>query len=176
LLAPPSGTRPLTDRVKQSLFAALVADGAVGEGTAFLDLFAGSGAAGIEALSLGAGRAAFVEKDRRACAVIATNVERASLSGARIFPVDALRFLAGDAPAAGAPFDACLVDPPYGDAVMAAVLEYLGNAARGWLRRDAVAVAKHFWRDEQPATLGALVGYRHKRFGETALTFYRYAP
>src|SRR5262245_30580353 len=77
LVGAPSGTRPLTDRVKQSLFSALDAEGVlVGK---FLDLFAGTGAAGIEALSRGASDAVFVERDHRACEAIRTNLERAGL-------------------------------------------------------------------------------------------------
>jgi 16S rRNA (guanine966-N2)-methyltransferase len=175
LLAPGEGTRPLTDRVKQSLFGALVADGAVGPGTAFLDLFAGSGAAGIEALSRGAERAVFVDRDAGAARIIARNLQAARLEGgASVVRADALRFLGGDAAASGAPFDACLVDPPYGDQALAAVLQRLGDAARAWLHDEALVVAKHFWRDEPPVTAGRLARERRKRFGETALTFYRY--
>src|SRR5215212_12095443 len=74
LLAPGPGTRPLADRVKQTLFAILEPDLA---GATVLDLFAGSGAGGIEALSRGAGRAVFVERDPRAAGVIRENLRRA---------------------------------------------------------------------------------------------------
>lgn len=175
LLAPGEGTRPLTDRVKQSLFGALVAEGAVGEGCAFLDLFAGSGAGGIEALSLGCARAVFVEHNGGAAGAISANLRRTRLSGATVARADVLRFLDGHAAAAGAPFDACLADPPYG-VELAAVFERLGEPARGWLRDGALVVAKHFWRDELPPGVGRLALYRQKRFGETMLTFYRYRP
>src|SRR3954447_2765669 len=72
-----TGTRPLTDRVKESLFGALEADGAL-DGP-FLDLFAGTGAAGIEALSRGAPAATFVERDGKACAAIGSNLRRVHL-------------------------------------------------------------------------------------------------
>src|SRR5664279_2578134 len=77
LEAPPEGTRALTDRVKESLFAALEAAGAL-RGP-FLDLFAGSGAAGIEALSRGAPSATFIEKEGKVCQVIGDNLRRAHL-------------------------------------------------------------------------------------------------
>jgi 16S rRNA (guanine966-N2)-methyltransferase len=176
LLAPPAATRPLTDRVKQSLFGALVADGTVGEGRAFLDLFAGSGAAGIEALSLGTERAVLVERDGGAAAVIGRNLDRARVAGATLVRADALRFLDGAPAEAGAPFDACLVDPPYGDPILETVLDRLGDPRRGWLAPEAIVVAKHFWRDELPDMTGALARERQKRFGETSLTFYRYRP
>ncbi|CAN5569636.1 16S rRNA (guanine(966)-N(2))-methyltransferase RsmD [soil metagenome] len=174
LLVPGEGTRPLTDRVKQSLFGALAADGAVGEGTSFLDLFAGSGAAGIEALSLGAARAVFVERDAGATWIIGRNLAHIGLQGGTVVRADVLRFLERDSAAAGAPFDACLADPPYVDESLVAVLERLGDPGRGWLTEGALVVAKHFWRDEQPSAAGGLAKDRQKRFGETALTFYRY--
>jgi 16S rRNA (guanine966-N2)-methyltransferase len=175
LQAPPAVTRPLTDRVKQSLFGALVADGAVGPGTSFLDLFAGSGAAGIEALSRGATGAVFVERDSGAVRVISANLQRAGLAGGRLVRADVVRFL--DAPPEPpAPFDAALADPPYGDELLSASLERLGRSGAGWLAADAIVVAKHFWRDDLPERAGDLLRDRQKRFGETALTFYRYQP
>ena len=83
------------------------------DGASVLDLFAGSGAMGLEALSRGAERATFVESDQRAAAVIRQNLEKLRLTGARIVTADAARALAGEA-AAGAKYDLVLVDPPYG--------------------------------------------------------------
>ncbi len=92
--APGQGTRPLTDRVKQTLFAILEPDL---PGANVLDLFAGSGAAGLEALSRGAAHVTFIEHDRAAAAVIATNLARTHLAGtrARIVRADVLGWLAG---------------------------------------------------------------------------------
>ncbi len=102
LEAPGPGTRPLADRVKQTLFAILDPDM---PGANVLDLFAGSGAAGIEALSRGAAHATFVEKDKGAAAVIATNLGRTHLAGprARIVRAEALAWLAGPEAAAARP-------------------------------------------------------------------------
>jgi 16S rRNA (guanine966-N2)-methyltransferase len=179
LLAPGEGTRPLSDRVKQSLFAAL--ESAMGDGwpAPFLDLFAGSGAAGIEALSRGAPSAVFVERDARAAKVIAENLRRTHLGGATIVQRDALAYLGIGAEGADRyeGFGAVVIDPPYADsAAMAAALERLGDPALGWLRDDALVIAKHFWRDEPPPVVGCLQVDRVKRFGETALTFYRVSP
>jgi 16S rRNA (guanine966-N2)-methyltransferase len=176
LVAPGHGTRPLTDRVKQSLFGAFVADGTVGPGTAFLDLFAGSGAAGIEALSRGAERAVLVERDGGTCDVIGENLRRAKVSGGHVVRSSVASFLSSDPVRHGAPFDACLADPPYGDEVLLDALDQLGDAARGWLAPGALVAAKHFWREQLPDATGALERERQKRFGETALTFYRYRP
>jgi 16S rRNA (guanine966-N2)-methyltransferase len=166
LAAPGEGTRPLTDRVKESLFGALESEGVVGPGKSFLDLFAGSGAGGIEALSRGSSRAVFVEKDAGAARVIGRNLERASLAGGTVVRQSVARFLAG----AGEGFDAVLVDPPYASEELAQALAALGS---GWLNADAVVVAKHFWRDAPPPQVGPLERYRERRFGETMLTFYR---
>ena len=140
----------------------------------FLDAFAGSGAAGIEALSRGAPRALFVERDRAACRVIQANLERVGAGElARVAAGDVLRLLeTGTARELGGPFGAALLDPPYGDATLDAALERLGDPDRGWLREEAGVVAKHFWRDVPAERLGRLVRRRERRFGETQLSFY----
>ncbi len=170
LAAPGPGTRPLSDRVKQTLFAILEPELAEAR---VLDLFAGSGAAGIEALSRGAASATFVESDAAALRVIAENLERTHLAaGGRPIRADAVRWLVSDGAAAG-PFDIVFVDPPYAEREMlVTVLEKLGATA-GLLATDARVVAKHFWRDRPPPAVGLLASDRERRFGETALTFYR---
>src|SRR5213596_895451 len=112
LRAPDSGTRPLADRVKQTLFAILEPDL---PGARVLDLFAGSGAAGIEALSRGAIAATFVEKDAGAAATIDANLRLAGFAGtaATVVRADVLRWLDGGP--FGAAFDLVIVDPPYAD-------------------------------------------------------------
>ena len=179
LVAPGEGTRPLADRVKQTLFAILGPDL---PGSAFLDLCAGSGAGGIEALSRGAARATFVERDRRAATTIAENLGLTGLAGpnARIVRADAVAFLSGRADLGadrdvGGPYDLVLVDPPYAEgALLARILAILGadDAAR-LVRPGGRVVAKHFWRDRPPASIGLLASERDRRFGETGLTFYR---
>jgi 16S rRNA (guanine966-N2)-methyltransferase len=170
LRAPGPGTRPLSDRVKQTLFAILEPEL---DGARVLDLFAGSGAGGIEALSRGAASATFVEHDAGAAGVIDANLRAASLAGDRtvIIRSDALRWLDGGP--YGAPFDIVLVDPPYAETdLMKRVLSILG-APDAPLADDARVVAKHFWRDRPPERIGMLAAERDRRFGETALTFYR---
>jgi 16S rRNA (guanine966-N2)-methyltransferase len=170
LRAPGPGTRPLSDRVKQTLFAILEPEL---DGARVLDLFAGSGAGGIEALSRGAASATFVEHDSGAVGVIDANLRAASLAGDRAVLIrsDALRWLDGGP--YGAPFDVVLVDPPYAETdLMKRVLSILG-APDAPLADDARVVAKHFWRDRPPERIGMLAAERDRRFGETALTFYR---
>lgn len=169
LAAPGPGTRPLADRVKQTLFAVLEPEL---EGAVVLDLFAGSGAGGIEALSRGAARAVFVEKDGGAARVIAENLRRAGLAAqGEVVRRDAVSWLAdASGAAASGPFHIVLVDPPYADTdALAHALELIG----GDLALNGVLIAKHFWRDAPPATIGLLASVRERRFGETALTFYR---
>lgn len=172
LLAPGPGTRPLSDRVKTALFGVLEAEGAFAQWP-FLDLFAGSGAAGIEALSRGAPGAVMVERDGGAGRVIEENLRRARLVGGRVVRADALRFLEEEPRSAGGPFGAALVDPPYDAPLLLPALERLGVAGAGWLVDGGVVVAKHFWRDAPPPAVGDLAAYRERRFGETMLTFYR---
>jgi 16S rRNA (guanine966-N2)-methyltransferase len=170
LEAPGEGTRPLGDRVKQTLFAILEPSL---PGARFLDLFAGSGAAGIEALSRGAASATFVERDAGAARVIAANLDRAHLRGdnAVVVTSEALAWLrrAANGPASRA-FDLAFVDPPYAEPQ---VLEAALQALAPHLAPGARIVAKHFWRSQPPARIGLLASERERRFGETALTFYR---
>jgi 16S rRNA (guanine966-N2)-methyltransferase len=171
LQAPGTATRPLGDRVKQALFAVLEPDL---PGSRILDLFAGSGAGGIEALSRGAAEALFVEQDPTAVAVIEANLGATRLAGpnVRVLRGDVRAFMArrpGERP----PFDIVLVDPPYAEAgLLERVLAWLGTGDAP-LAPGARVVAKHFWRDRPPERIGLLASERERRFGETALTFYR---
>lgn len=171
LSAPGSGTRPFADRVKQTLFAILDPEL---PGARVLDLFAGSGAAGIEALSRGAGAAVFVERDDGAIRAIRANLERARIAPGRAIVVRAevITWLASAGALAAGPFDLSIIDPPYDRPELAAgALERLG--AGRLLAPGAMVVVKHFWRDRPPAPVGLLASERGRRFGETSLTFYR---
>jgi 16S rRNA (guanine966-N2)-methyltransferase len=112
-------TRPTGDRVREAAFSLI---GPV-DGASVLDLYAGSGALGLEALSRGAARAVFVESDRDACRTIERNLEKLRLTGARLVCDDALRVLATER----TQYDLVLVDPPYRQfaALQAALARYL---------------------------------------------------
>lgn len=170
LEAPGEGTRPLGDRVKQTLFAILERDL---PGANFLDLFAGSGAAGIESLSRGAAHATFVESDDGAIKIITANLRRTNLADrATVTKADAHRWLNDNARAREPKVTIALIDPPYDDTVaLTTALDAIGPL----LAPGARVVAKHFWRDGPPARIGLLASERERRFGETALTFYRRA-
>ncbi|HKD33861.1 MAG TPA: 16S rRNA (guanine(966)-N(2))-methyltransferase RsmD [Gaiellaceae bacterium] len=103
-------TRPTSDRVREAAFN-LIGPGYV-EGANVLDLFAGSGAMGLEALSRGAAHATFVESDREACRAINRNLDKLGLEGATVLCQDALTALRADA-RGGTRYDLVLVDPPY---------------------------------------------------------------
>ncbi|MEM8953784.1 MAG: 16S rRNA (guanine(966)-N(2))-methyltransferase RsmD [Verrucomicrobiota bacterium] len=109
LRAPQAGSRPTADRVREAIFSIL---GERVPGAAVLDLYAGSGALGIEALSRGAASAVFVEGDRRAAGVIETNLGAAHLSNGSVHVVLVKRFLRDGGKGAG-PFDLVFADPPY---------------------------------------------------------------
>jgi len=155
------GTRPITDRVKETLFGIL---GDRVPGARVLDLYAGSGSIGIEALSRGAASADFVERERGALAIVRSNLERTHLENdARVHGKDVERYLAT---ASDGPWDLVILDPPYEARAMVAPL----RALMSHLMPGAQVVIKHFWRTELPE-IGGLTMTRQRRFGETMLTF-----
>lgn len=164
------GTRALADRVKQALFGSL--EPAL-PGAEVLDLCAGTGAAGIEALSRGAARAVLVERDQRAVGVIAENLRRTGLAAsARVVRRDAVSAI-GELAAGGELFDVAIVDPPYAETGLRdAILAGLA-APGGPLRDGATVLVTAYWREPPPAQIGLLRSTRVRRFGETAVTIYR---
>jgi 16S rRNA (guanine966-N2)-methyltransferase len=157
-----SSTRPITDRVKETLFAIL---GDRVPGARVLDLYAGSGAIGIEALSRGADAVDFVERGREALTALRSNLERTRLGdAARVHPVDVDAYLArGD----GGPWDLVIADPPYEARAIVTPLQLAAER----LAPNGALVLKHFWRVEPPEIERASV-VRRRRFGETMLTFW----
>jgi 16S rRNA (guanine966-N2)-methyltransferase len=153
------GTRPITDRVKETLFA-ILGDRVISAAVA--DLYAGSGAIGIEALSRGAASVDFVERDRGALVTLRQNLDRTRLEGGRVHPVAVERFLEAER----GPWDLAILDPPYDVRDIVAPLRALAPC----LSPAASVVVKHFWRSGPPVVEG-LVLARERRFGETALSF-----
>lgn len=123
-----SGVRPTADRIRETLFNWLMP---VLPGARVLDLFAGSGALGLEALSRGAGEAVLVEKDPRHAAVVAENIAVCGLQPAVLRRLDALVFLQQAAQA----FDIVFLDPPFGQGLVPRAASLLEN--KGWLKREA---------------------------------------
>ncbi|WP_322095802.1 16S rRNA (guanine(966)-N(2))-methyltransferase RsmD [Phycicoccus flavus] len=164
---PGSGTRPTSERVREALFSALDARDAVA-GARVLDLYAGSGALGLEALSRGARSVVLVESDRRAAAVVTANVRTLGLPGARVVAAPVAAVLAPD-PGPDDPADLVLLDPPYdvGEEMLAAVLRRL---AAGWAAPGALVVVERSSRSPEPAWPGGLERTgRPRRYGETTL-------
>lgn len=155
------GTRPITDRVKETLFGIL---GARVPDARVLDLYAGSGSIGIEALSRGAASADFVEQGRAALTALRANLATTHLEAdARVHGTDVERYLASTD---DGPWDLAVLDPPYETRAIVVPL----SAVVRHLAPGAIVVLKHFWRTELPAIAGLPVT-RQRRFGETMLTF-----
>jgi 16S rRNA (guanine966-N2)-methyltransferase len=170
LAAPASGTRPTSDRAREALFNSLAADIDL-DGSRVLDLFAGTGAVGLEALSRGAAEAVFVESNRAALEVLRRNVTTVGLPGAHPVGRSVNAFL-GTAPEQ--PFDLVFADPPYDldDAQLAGVLEAL--AAPGWLAPGAHVVVERAARSGPPPWPAALITpVRDKRYGDGVLWYGR---
>ena len=170
-LRAPSGwwVRPTADRLKESLFDFLDVEW---EGNRVLDLFAGSGALGIEALSRGAARAVFVEADRRCIQVILRNLDSCGMAGRyRIVRADVLRFLAGRK--GQMEFDVILADPPYGKGLARACL--LAVDRRGWLAASGKMVVEHSRREPLPERGGGLTLEECRSYGESVVSVYERA-
>lgn len=163
-LAVPAGSdvRPTADRVKEALFSSL-APQLVGANV--LDLFAGSGALGLEASSRGAAAVTLVERDRAALRAINTNVEAAALEGVRVLAVDACEALTR--PLADAPFDVVLADPPYAftpdqlDQLLVQLVPQLSDGATAVIERDR--------RSAPPAWPDGFEPVSSRRYGDTIL-------
>jgi 16S rRNA (guanine966-N2)-methyltransferase len=171
LLQAPRGlwTRPTSDRTRTILFDLL--QGKV-SGAVALDLFAGSGALGIEALSRGAGQADFVEKSRRVAEIIRRNLSHTHLEDqAHVIVQDAFAFLARAEAAEGRPlYDLLFADPPYNLGYAERLLEALSQCRL--LNPGAVAVLEETARQELKPVSGRLRCYLRRVIGETALHFY----
>ncbi|QWW18908.1 16S rRNA (guanine(966)-N(2))-methyltransferase RsmD [Schaalia sp. 19OD2882] len=169
LKVPAKGTRPTSERVREALFARLDNWGLV-DGAVVLDLYAGSGALGLEALSRGAAQADLVEKSRPAAALLAENVRSLGLP-ARVHVQDVRTFLAsrGGAALLGGQCGLVLVDPPYdvGEDELAAVLEALGP----WLTPDSLVAVERSTRSPEPTWPTHLKLEDRSTWGETAVWF-----
>jgi 16S rRNA (guanine966-N2)-methyltransferase len=167
IAVPARGTRPTSDRVREALFSTL--DGLVElAGARVLDLFAGSGALGLESVSRGAASATLVDSARDAVQVMRRNAESLGLTGIAIRPQSVEAFLAADRIA----FDIVFADPPYAftDAELASVLDRLA-VPRGWLADGAVVVVERSVRSSSPSWPDVIQPVKDKRYGETVLWY-----
>lgn len=155
-----AATRPTADRAREGMFSSLQSLVDL-EGARFLDLYAGSGALGLEALSRGAGAATLVESDPRALAVLRANTARLALP-AEVVEQDVADFLGGEP----VPYDVVALDPPYEldvDPVLPALLP--------WLAEEAVVVLERRTRGPAPTWPAGLEAVRSRRYGEATLWY-----
>lgn len=163
-----SGTRPTADRVREALFSSLEAEFGSFDGLEVLDLYSGSGAVGLEALSRGAKRVVLVESDRRAADVIAANIKAVGLPGATLTTRPVEKVAQGDN--SGGPIDLVFADPPYQLETVELQDVLTSLAANGWLAEDAVVVVERAKREpwEWPEGFAAL---RDRKYGEARLWY-----
>jgi 16S rRNA (guanine966-N2)-methyltransferase len=168
VLRAPAGmaTRPTSDRVRQAIFNVL---GPVPDQCRVLDLFAGSGAMGFEALSRGAAHVTFVDSARSAIQVLRENLAmlKVSMEDYQILPVDAISALAG--PAQG-PWHWIFVDPPYRTDLASACCRAL---TAGHVGSSTVVVVEHDRRNSPSDVLGPLTRTDLRRYGDTEVSYYR---
>jgi 16S rRNA (guanine(966)-N(2))-methyltransferase RsmD len=170
---PGDRTRPITDRVKQALFDILVGQVA---GARFLDLFAGTGSVGIEALSRGAERAVFVERSAAAVRVIHRNLRVTQLAGgAEVVREDVFDVLARPN-SWEAPFHLIYVAPPQYRGLWAETLRALDAQPARWLSPDGLIVVQIFPKEYQPLGLEHFSLADRRDYGSTTLCFYEWLP
>jgi 16S rRNA (guanine966-N2)-methyltransferase len=171
LKSPPSReTRPTSDRLRETLFNVLAPRI---KGGRFLDLCAGSGAVGIEALSRGAAHATFVDQARKMCALIEANLDEIGVdeNDVEVMNDEAVEFLRRRAKKEGPPFDIIFFDPPY-EADYDVALERLGEDDGVLLAAAAIVVVEHHKKKEIAERFGALHRYRTLKQGDSVLSFY----
>ena len=172
-LAVPKGrtTRPTGDRVREAMFAAAGSILGSFDGLRVLDLYAGSGAAGLEALSRGASRALFVETDTRSAAAVRANIGAVALDGAELAQDRVERLLARGLPAGEPPYDVAFADPPYalpGDELTAVLA---AAATRGWLAPGALVIVERASRSEPLCWPDSFSPLQSRRYGEAMLWY-----
>ena len=170
LQVPPRGTRPTSDRAREALFNTLGTELDL-PSARVLDLFAGSGAVGLEALSRGAVAVVFVESDRRSAAVVQSNIDTVALPGATVHRCTTETYLA--AVGAEQAFDLVFADPPYQwpTASVSSMLDALSRD--GWLTSGAIVVLERSWRDPGPNWPPEIKAIKQRRYGEGCLWYGR---
>ena len=158
-----SATRPTSDRTREGLFSSLAARGWI-DGAAVLDLFAGSGALGLEAISRGATSALLVDQDRGAVAAMRRTVADLGVNQVRVQARDVRAYLGG----LPVPADLVFIDPPY-DLAEATLSEVLARLTEGWLADGAVVVVERSSRSPEPTWPAGLAVVQSRTYGETVI-------
>jgi 16S rRNA (guanine966-N2)-methyltransferase len=174
-LATPKGdqTRPTSDRVREALFSALDSWAGSLHGLRFLDLYAGSGAIGLEAWSRGAAAVTLVESDRRTAALVASNARTLGFREADVVAASVPTVLAGRP---RSPYDVVFSDPPYPLDEEALARDLALLAGNGWLAPDALVVVERASRSPEPTWPAGLTLLREKKYGETRLWYAEAEP
>jgi 16S rRNA (guanine966-N2)-methyltransferase len=163
-----AATRPTSDRVREALFSAIESWCGSLHGLRFLDLYAGSGAVGLEAWSRGAGVVTLVESDRRTAALISDNARTIGFTRAHVVAAPVATTLRR---IPRAPYDVAYLDPPYPLPDDAVAADLAALARDGWLVPGAMVVVERSSRSPEPAWPEGLDGTREKRYGETVLWY-----
>ncbi|MFD5033488.1 16S rRNA (guanine(966)-N(2))-methyltransferase RsmD [Streptomyces sp. NPDC058220] len=174
LAVPPgNGTRPTSDRAREGLFSSWESILGTLDGIRIADLYAGSGAVGLEALSRGAAHALLVEADARAARIVRENVRTLGLPGAEVRTGKAEQIVTGQAP--DTPYDLVFLDPPYAvtDDDLREIL--LTLRSQGWLSGDAVATVERSTRGGEFGWPDGFEPLRSRRYGEGTLWYGRAA-
>jgi 16S rRNA (guanine(966)-N(2))-methyltransferase RsmD len=166
-------TRPTSDRVREALFGILTSAGAI-ESSRVLDLYAGTGALGLEALSRGAARATFVESAREALGVLRANIASLGVGGqSDVVAADLASARGRTAVVDRGPFDLVLADPPWAMVDTGDVTDLLASlASSGTFAEGATVVLEHSSRTPHPAIDG-ICHVQDRRYGDTTLAFYK---
>ena len=169
-IATPKGvqTRPTSDRVREALFSALESWAGSLHDLRFLDLYAGSGAIGLEAWSRGAAAVTLVESDRRTAALVASNARGLGFAEAEVIAASASSVLAGRPRAA---YDVVFGDPPYPLDEEALAHDLALLAANGWLAPGGLVVVERATRSPEPVWPAGVALLREKKYGETRLWY-----
>jgi 16S rRNA (guanine966-N2)-methyltransferase len=164
------GTRPTSDRAREGLFGTLTALRGTLAGARVLDLYAGSGAIGLEALSRGADHVLLVESDPAAARVIRANLAAVGLPGARVVTGQVSRALAGG-PGTAEPFDVVVADPPYAVANDEVTRMLIALASAGWLAPAAIVAVERASREEPFSWPAGYQPDRSRKYGEAAFWY-----
>ncbi|WP_330249434.1 16S rRNA (guanine(966)-N(2))-methyltransferase RsmD [Nocardia sp. NBC_00565] len=172
LRVPPAGTRPTSDRVREALFSAL--DARIDfDGLRVLDLYAGSGALGLEALSRGAAHALLIESDRKAALIVRGNIADLGLPGAELRVGAVAGVLAGGG---AGKYDLVFSDPPYDVDTAAVTADLRALAEHGWLAPDALIGVERSIRSPEIAWPAGYVPAKSRKYGETRIELAEFAP
>ena len=163
-----SNTRPTSDRVREALFSAIESWCGSLSGLRFLDLYAGSGAVGLEAWSRGAGVVTLVEQDRRTAAMIAANAHDLGFARAHVVTGSVATTLLRTPTA---PYDVAFLDPPYARSEPDLATDLVALRDRGWLVPGAMVVVERGSRSPEPGWPEGFVPTRQRTYGETVLWY-----